>query len=50
LGSQGRHAAERLAEALTLATSDDDMRARASQLEEKIRAEQGVDRAVEIVL
>jgi UDP:flavonoid glycosyltransferase YjiC (YdhE family) len=46
---RSRLTAERLAEALTLATSDEDMRARASQLGEKIRAEHGVATAVEIV-
>ena len=41
--------AQRLAAAITLATTDQDMRARAAALGERIRAEDGVRRAIEII-
>lgn len=47
---RSRLTADWLAEALTLATSDEEMQARSGQLGEKIRAEHGVDSAVEIIL
>jgi len=44
-----RLTAEKLAEAIQTAVSDSAMRARAAALGEKIRAENGVARAVEII-
>ena len=41
--------AERLANAITIATKDQDMQARAAALGERIRAEDGVGRAIEII-
>ena len=41
--------AERLAAAITSAVTDKDMRARAAALGERIRAEDGVGRAIEII-
>jgi sterol 3beta-glucosyltransferase len=47
--SQKRLTADRLAEAITLATQDVEMQKRANELGQKISAEDGVARAVEIV-
>jgi sterol 3beta-glucosyltransferase len=41
--------AEKLAGAMRMAVNDSDLRTRAAQLGEKIRAENGVARAVEII-
>ena len=46
---QRRLTADRLAQAIHLATTDDGMQRRAADLGEKIRAEQGVARAVRII-
>ncbi|OGO41294.1 MAG: hypothetical protein A2W36_04530 [Chloroflexi bacterium RBG_16_58_14] len=44
-----RLTAERLAQALLDATRDSQMQAQAQQLSERIRAENGVERAIEIL-